>query len=75
MTCLPNHGTFKDNEHEEGKKAVIPIFVQTPEGNTKDLEDKERSSCMLREQLSEGGNGDVKFVVPVQPLQRRNFLG
>src|SRR6266498_2553833 len=73
ITYLPNHGAFKDNEHKEGKKTVVPIFVQTPEGNTKDLEHEKRSGCVLREQFSEGGNGDVKFVVPVQPLQYRNL--
>ena len=46
---LPDDGGFKDDEHEEGEDRVVPVLVQTPESDTKDLEDEEWGHGMFFE--------------------------
>jgi hypothetical protein len=45
---LPDNCALENHEHEEGEKAVVPIFVEHPQGHAEDLEDEERSGSMLR---------------------------
>lgn len=35
---LPDDGTFKYNQHEQSKQAIVPIFIQNPETNAENLE-------------------------------------
>jgi hypothetical protein len=41
MDYLPHHSAFENEEHEEGEKRIVPILIQTPQSDTKDLEDEE----------------------------------
>ena len=45
---LPNNCALENHEHEEGEKAVVPVFVEHPQGHAEDLEDEERRGSMLR---------------------------
>jgi hypothetical protein len=60
---LPDDGTLEDDEHEKGEETVIPIFIETPEGDTEDLEDEERGGGLLRKKVDEGRDGDVELVL------------
>ena len=59
---LPHDGALKYDKHEECKEAVVPIFVQTPKCDAKDLEDEEGCRGMFQEQFREGRDGDIKLV-------------
>lgn len=48
FTYLPDNCALEHHEHEEGEKAVIPVFVEHPEGHAEYLKDEERSGSMLR---------------------------
>jgi len=65
FTHLPDNCALENHEHEEGEKAVIPVFVEHPEGHAEDLKDEKRRGSMLRKQRAEGRNGDVELVLPV----------
>jgi hypothetical protein len=65
FTHLPDNCALENNEHEEGEKAVIPVFVKHPEGYTEYLKDEERRGSMLRKQRAEGRDGDVEFILSV----------
>ena len=45
---LPDNCALENHEHEEGEKAVVPVFVEHPQGHAEDLEDEERCGSMLR---------------------------
>lgn len=64
-THLKDNGALKDNEHEQGEKRVIPVFVEAPEGNAEYLEDKERRDSVLGEELGELWDRDVAEVLAV----------
>lgn len=59
---LPHNSALKHNKHEECKEAVVPVLVQTPKSDAKDLEDKERCGGMFREQFRECWDRDVKLI-------------
>ena len=44
---LPHNSALKHDKHEECKEAVIPILVQTPKSDAKDLENEERCRGMF----------------------------
>ena len=62
---LPDNCAFENYEHEEGEKAVVPVFVEHPQRHAEDLENKEWCSGMLSKQCAEGRNWDVEFVLSV----------
>ena len=45
---LPDNRAFENHEHEESEKAIVPVFVEHPQGHAEDLEDEERSRSVLR---------------------------
>jgi len=65
FTHLPDNCALENHEHEEGEKAVIPVFVKHPEGYAEYLKNEERRGSMLRKQRAEGRNGDVEFILSV----------
>ena len=46
---LPHNSALEHDKHEECKDAIVPILVQAPKSDAKDLEDKERCGGMFRE--------------------------
>jgi hypothetical protein len=50
---LPDNCTLENHEHEEGKKAVVPVFIEHPQSHAEDLKDEERSGSMFGEQRAE----------------------
>ena len=73
-THLPDHRALKNDKHEQGEEAVVPVLVQTPESDTEHLEDEERCRCVLSEKGSEGWNWDIELVLAIEVEQLRNFL-
>lgn len=69
LTYLPNHSALEHDEHEQSKDAVIPVLIQAPESDTKDLEDEERCGCVFTKELGKRRNGDVELVLAVQRLE------
>ena len=64
-THLPDNCALEHYEHEECEKAVVPVFVQHPEGYAENLEDEERRGSMLGKQCAERRNWDVKLVFSI----------
>lgn len=38
---LLNKGGFKSDQHEKSEDTVVPVFIKTPQANTKHLKHKE----------------------------------
>lgn len=65
---LEDYSALKDNEHEESEYRVIPILVQAPQPDRKELEDEEGGDCMLCKQFPECGDWYIKVVFTILPL-------
>jgi len=48
-TYLKDDGTFEYDQHKSGEQGIIPILVQTPQSDTKDLKDEEWGYSMFGE--------------------------
>jgi hypothetical protein len=64
-TYLPDNCALEHYEHEECEKAVVPVFVEHPEGYAENLENEERRGSMLRKQRAERRNWDVELVFSI----------
>jgi hypothetical protein len=62
---LPNHRALEHDKHEQGEDGVVPVFIQAPQGHTKDLKDEKGGDCMLGEKSSKGRDRNVEFVLSV----------
>lgn len=77
-TYLENNGALKHDEHKRRKEGIVPVFVQAPQGDAKDLKDKERSDGVLGKQLREFRDGDMAFIRPIgrrEGFERRHRSG
>ena len=63
VTNLEDHSAFEHDQHEESEETVVPVLIQAPEGDTKDLEDEKGGRRVFAEQLGEGRNRDIEFVL------------
>lgn len=72
---LEYNGALEHNQHEQGEQTVVPILVETPEGDAEDLEDEEGGSSMFTEEFCKRGNRDVEFVPAIETLELRGGLG
>lgn len=75
MTYLPDNGAFEYDKHEQGEQTVIPILIETPEGDTEYLKDKERRCSVFAKELRKGRDGDVKFIAAIERQQRFKLVG
>ena len=64
-TYLPDNCALEYYEHEKGEEAVVPVFVEHPEGYAENLENEERRGSMLGKQCAEGRNWDVELVFSI----------
>jgi len=64
-TYLPDNCALEYYEHEEGEKAVVPVFVEHPEGYAEDLENEEWRGSMFRKQCAERRNWYVELVFSI----------
>lgn len=74
-TYLPDNSALKHDQHEQGEQTVIPIFVQTPEGDAEDLEHEEGCCGVFREQFGERWDGNVEFIIAIQLLEFWDSVG
>ena len=63
---LPHGCASKCDKREQRKQAVVPVFVETPQRDTEDLENEEWRDGMFCEWLPERRDRDIKRVLPVQ---------
>jgi hypothetical protein len=68
-TNLPDDSALEHNQHEKCEKTVVPVLIQAPQGNAKDLKDKEWCCRVFAEELGKGRYGDVEFVASVQTIK------
>lgn len=61
-TNLPDDRRLEDDQHDQGEDRVVPVFIQAPKSNTKDLEDEEWSDGMFLEEFRERRFGNVEPV-------------
>lgn len=73
-THLEDDSALEHHQHEGREQAVVPIFIQAPERDTKYLEHEERRGGMLSEQLCERRNRDIEFVQTIEGRQARDDL-
>lgn len=66
QSYLEHDSAFENDQHEKSEQAVVPIFVQTPESDTEDLEDKERRGSMFPKECGERRNWNIEFIFPVK---------
>ena len=69
-TNLPDDGTLEDDEHEQGKQTVVPVFIKTPKRDTEDLEDEEGGRRVLGKERGEGWDGDVVLILAIEVDER-----
>lgn len=60
LEALEDYGCFKDHQHNQSEKRIVPILVQAPQADTKDLEHKEWSNRMLFEEVDEGRHRNLE---------------
>lgn len=72
---LHDHGGFKDHKHDQGKDGVVPVLIKAPEGNAKELKDKEGSDGMLLKKFTKSGKGDLEAIRSIFSLGLSNGLG
>jgi len=65
---LENDHGLKQDEHPQGKEGIVPVLIQQPQPNTKDLKHEKGGHCVLFEEVSESGQRDFKAneVVPMR---------
>ena len=49
--CLPDDRTLEHDKHEQCEQTIIPILVQTPQGDTEDLKNKKRCSGLFSKEF------------------------
>jgi hypothetical protein len=60
LDTLEYDSAFKHDQHEKGKQGIVPVLIQTPQTDAKDLEHKERSNSVFLEQFHESGDGNIE---------------
>lgn len=66
MTDLPYDSALENDQHEQCKKAVIPVFVEAPESHAKNLEDKEGGGGVLSKKGRERWDRNVEFILSIK---------
>lgn len=61
-TNLEDDCALEHHQHESSEKTVVPVFIQAPEGDAKDLENKEGCDGMLCEEFRKLGNWNIASI-------------
>lgn len=72
--ALPHNRALESDKHEQGEDRVVPVFIETPQADTEQLEDEERRHSVLLEQLAERRDGDVERVETIVVGKTGDFL-
>ena len=69
---LPHSCALDHDKYEQCKQAVVPVFVETPQRDTENLENEEGRGGMFCKERSGRRDRDIKRVLPVKRQQVRN---
>jgi hypothetical protein len=61
-TNLEHNCALKYDQHEPREQTVVPVFIQTPQGDAENLEHEERRNSMLCKELRELGDRNMARV-------------